>query len=349
MNSLLAQTSNPALGGIASQSGVDFFADLLPSLVTLTFVAGAVIFFFMLLFGGIRWVSSGGDKNAIESARGIITNGIIGIFILFSSFAIINLVGCFFKTNFLQFSIGTYSVGFANNPVCPSGITPPAPTPTPTPVSNCSTGFCAIPGNNSTCVAGATLLSYGVSCQGSGCQTANCECSECLINTPTPGPNTPTPTPTNTGSCQCDLYSVVVNGCANPSTAVCTGNFSCSCVFPTPTVDPNSAGNISGVVNFVITSPDTMVIPSQGALVRLMSGSTQLSSTTTGSLGQYTFYNLPSGNYATEACVTRQGTTYYNTGFANATPPTLFADIWISDLPSFVVPSCPFGPSPTPP
>lgn len=43
----------------------------------------------------------------------------------------------------------------------------------------------------------------------------------------------------STGSCQCDLWSVVENGCGSRGFATCTAKFSCSCIAPTPeTIDP---------------------------------------------------------------------------------------------------------------
>jgi uncharacterized membrane protein len=92
----LAQITNPVLGPVAKQSGLSFFKNFIPAAINLAFVIAAIIFLFMLIFGAIQWISSGGDKQALENAKGRITNALIGIVILFALFAIVNLISNFF-------------------------------------------------------------------------------------------------------------------------------------------------------------------------------------------------------------------------------------------------------------
>lgn len=100
--------TNPALSdNLQSLSGIEYFRRLLPALVTLAFVIGAIVFFFMLLIGGIRWMTSAGDKASLESARGMIVNALVGIVILFSAFAIVGLVELFFGIDILSLDIGS--------------------------------------------------------------------------------------------------------------------------------------------------------------------------------------------------------------------------------------------------
>jgi hypothetical protein len=98
--------TNPAIGNLNNNSGVQFFQKLIPSLIGLIFVAGAIIFFFMLLISGIQWITSGGDKTAVEGAKGRLTQALIGIVVLFSAFAIIKLVQGLFEINILSIDIG---------------------------------------------------------------------------------------------------------------------------------------------------------------------------------------------------------------------------------------------------
>jgi len=71
------------------------------------FIGGAIIFFIMLLSGGIRWIASGGDKTRLEGARGQITHALIGLVILLSAFAIIKLIGTLFGVDLLNLSLPT--------------------------------------------------------------------------------------------------------------------------------------------------------------------------------------------------------------------------------------------------
>lgn len=97
---------------IGPSAGSDFVnlteftvANLISWAVTFVLIIAAVIFFFMLVIGGIKWITSGGDKAQTEGARGQITAALIGLVIVFSAWAIIILVGEFFGINLLNFSI----------------------------------------------------------------------------------------------------------------------------------------------------------------------------------------------------------------------------------------------------
>lgn len=98
----------PALQGLSqSEGGVAFFQKLLPAAITLCLVVGVIIFFFMLIMGAIQWISSGGDKQGLESAKGKLTNALIGIVILFSVFAVAKLIETFFGISILTLDIGS--------------------------------------------------------------------------------------------------------------------------------------------------------------------------------------------------------------------------------------------------
>jgi len=99
--------SNPVLGPkLQGISGIQFFQTILPHAVGLAFVIGVLIFLFVIIIGAIQWTSSGGDKAAIESARGKITNALVGIIVLFSLFALLKFLEDFFGIDILALDIG---------------------------------------------------------------------------------------------------------------------------------------------------------------------------------------------------------------------------------------------------
>jgi UDP-N-acetylmuramyl pentapeptide phosphotransferase/UDP-N-acetylglucosamine-1-phosphate transferase len=105
----LAQDSitNPALGpSLQAKTGVEFIQDLIPRMVGLAFLVGVLVFFFIMITGAIQWITSGGDKAGIESARGKITNAIVGVVILLSLFALLKVIEDFFGINILALDIG---------------------------------------------------------------------------------------------------------------------------------------------------------------------------------------------------------------------------------------------------
>ena len=118
MKNLLAQTiNNPTLGNLGNLNGAQFFDRLFPALVSLGLTIGAIAFLFMLIWGGVEWITSGGDKVRNEAARQRVTNALTGIVILFSVFAILNLVECFFGIGLRQIYVGPFQIGFGNGPV----------------------------------------------------------------------------------------------------------------------------------------------------------------------------------------------------------------------------------------
>lgn len=64
--------------------------------VTFILVIAVLIALFFLIFGGIRWITSGGDKAKVDSARQTITAAIIGLVIAFLAFFILSLALSFF-------------------------------------------------------------------------------------------------------------------------------------------------------------------------------------------------------------------------------------------------------------
>ena len=72
----------------------------LPALITaavqaVIVIAGLLTFAF-LVWGGIEWLTSGGDKEKYEAARGRITAAVIGLVIVVAAWAILQVI-----TNFL--------------------------------------------------------------------------------------------------------------------------------------------------------------------------------------------------------------------------------------------------------
>jgi hypothetical protein len=123
----IAQITNPSIGAYLSgrigEGGSGFLGDLLSIVITIILIAGSLFFFFQLLTGAVAWIGSGGDKTALEGARGKILNAGLGLVLLFAAFAIITLVENIFGVGILRFTLPTFSsVGSpAPDPVwCPA-------------------------------------------------------------------------------------------------------------------------------------------------------------------------------------------------------------------------------------
>lgn len=69
---------------------------IVSNLINLILIVALVVFLFLLLLGGIQWITSGGDKESLAKARGKITSALVGLIIVFSAWAILSLVKGFF-------------------------------------------------------------------------------------------------------------------------------------------------------------------------------------------------------------------------------------------------------------
>lgn len=80
-------------------------ANLISSMIKLLLIVAAVVFFFMLVLGGIKWIMSGGDKGKTEEARNQITAALVGLVIVFSAWAIAQLINALFGVNILNLDV----------------------------------------------------------------------------------------------------------------------------------------------------------------------------------------------------------------------------------------------------
>jgi hypothetical protein len=88
--SVLAAT----LKDVDVQPGTGFatsFGGLMNGLISFVMVLAAVLVFLYLIWGGIEWITSGGDKGKTESARNKITAAVIGLIVVAASYAILTL------------------------------------------------------------------------------------------------------------------------------------------------------------------------------------------------------------------------------------------------------------------
>jgi len=69
--------------------------------ISLVLILVALVFFFILVIGGLRWITSGGDEKKVGEARGQITNALIGLAIIFAAWAIMKLIQTVFDITIL--------------------------------------------------------------------------------------------------------------------------------------------------------------------------------------------------------------------------------------------------------
>lgn len=83
--------NNPDYRYLPSGFARDFTA-IFTGILSLVMALVAVLVFFMLVWGGVEWILSGGDKGKTEQARSKIISALIGLLVVAASYAILYLV-----------------------------------------------------------------------------------------------------------------------------------------------------------------------------------------------------------------------------------------------------------------
>ncbi|MBI4097876.1 MAG: hypothetical protein HY426_02445 [Candidatus Levybacteria bacterium] len=84
--------------------GGEGIGELISDIITILFIIAVILAIAFLVYGGIKWIISGGDKTKVEAARGTIVAALVGLVLVFLSYFLINLI-----TQFL--GIGTLTGG----------------------------------------------------------------------------------------------------------------------------------------------------------------------------------------------------------------------------------------------
>lgn len=98
MNEIVNKALPAEIASKTPAQGLAFYiAVLWRSIVTL----GGVAFLIFLIWGGIEWLTAGGDKGRVETAQKMISNAVIGLAVLIGSYAIAYFIQGAFKINIL--------------------------------------------------------------------------------------------------------------------------------------------------------------------------------------------------------------------------------------------------------
>lgn len=93
--------------GALCNSNLDF-SKVIQTIISLLLIAAVVIALIFLIYGGIKWVISGGDKTAVEGARNHIVGAIVGLAIALAAFFIIKIIGEIFGIDLLKLKLPSF-------------------------------------------------------------------------------------------------------------------------------------------------------------------------------------------------------------------------------------------------
>jgi uncharacterized membrane protein YtjA (UPF0391 family) len=76
----------------SSPFGFSTISGAISGVMQLVFFFSLILVLIYLVWGGVQWITAGGDKAGLEAARGKITGAIVGLIIVAVAFAIYNLL-----------------------------------------------------------------------------------------------------------------------------------------------------------------------------------------------------------------------------------------------------------------
>ncbi len=100
-----AKTQNiPGTADYDSTSGEAGFGKLITKILNIVLVVGTLTVLMYLIWGGIEWITSGGDATKTAAARTKITQSITGLFVLAASIALFLMIQGFLGITILSFA-----------------------------------------------------------------------------------------------------------------------------------------------------------------------------------------------------------------------------------------------------
>lgn len=94
------QTIHPPGG--APEGGLDFLSGVLKNGLTIFMILGVILCVISIVWSGVQWAGSSGDKSKITQARSRIIWSVVGLVIIFTVFFILSMLGYFFNVNIVN-------------------------------------------------------------------------------------------------------------------------------------------------------------------------------------------------------------------------------------------------------
>jgi len=99
-----SDSSNPIANALCNLGGANV-ARTLQNIVIFIVIIAVLVALLYLLYGGIKWITSKGEKTEVEAARNHITAAIAGLIIVFLAIFILTLILAAFGLNLSNLTI----------------------------------------------------------------------------------------------------------------------------------------------------------------------------------------------------------------------------------------------------
>lgn len=87
-----AGTTAPGIANVLCSLGGPNIAQTIRNVVIFFIIIAVVVALFYLLYGGVKWITSKGDKTEVEAARNHITAAVVGLIVVFLAIFIISII-----------------------------------------------------------------------------------------------------------------------------------------------------------------------------------------------------------------------------------------------------------------
>jgi large-conductance mechanosensitive channel len=112
INKILAATSKTDISLEAPEAFKGLrnisFGSIVGGLIQYVLIIAAIVFFFVLLIGGIKWMTSEGDEKKVGAAKAQLTNALVGLAIIFGAWAIMGLINQMFGVDILNLALPAF-------------------------------------------------------------------------------------------------------------------------------------------------------------------------------------------------------------------------------------------------
>jgi hypothetical protein len=99
--------NDAGIGKILCNLASKGFGSVIQSIIVFIVVLAVIVALLYLLYGGIKWITSKGEKTEVEAARNHITAAIAGLIIVILAVFILNLILAAFGISFFNLSLPT--------------------------------------------------------------------------------------------------------------------------------------------------------------------------------------------------------------------------------------------------
>lgn len=89
---------------------------LVGGIITFITIIAGLWFMIQFIIAALQWISSGGDKGLLETARNRMLHAVIGLVIIVAAYILVGLIGLIVGLDILNFATSIFNINFVPTP-----------------------------------------------------------------------------------------------------------------------------------------------------------------------------------------------------------------------------------------